>query len=173
MNASRRERVKTWLSLAANVGALVGLLLVVLQLQQNRELMRAQVRHELAMGIVGLLETPAANPQLASVLRRGAAGEPLTPDEAFQFGLRSNALLRYWENVHYQYRQGLYDELEFTQQRAAWRTSLASSAGFVAYWCRVRDLYSPPFRQELDGLLEEGGCGKLPAAGMTFQSEPG
>jgi len=173
MRTSRRERVKTWLSLAANIGALAGLLLVVLQLQQNRELMRAQVRHELAMGIVGLLETPAANPQLASVLRRAAAGEPLTPDEVFQFGLRTNALLRYWEDVHYQYRQGLYDEVEFTRQRAAWRASLAGSVGFIDYWCRVRDLYSPLFREELDGLLEEGGCERVPVPDMTMQSAPG
>jgi hypothetical protein len=72
------------------------------QLQQNRTLMRAQVRHQLAATIVDLLNTPASNSQLASLLRRGAAGEKLTDDEEFQFRLRSNALLRYWEDVHYE-----------------------------------------------------------------------
>ena len=147
-----------WLALAANVGALIGLVLVVVQLQQNRELMRAEIRHELAMGIVELLTTPAANPQLASILRRGALGEPLTPDEQFQFTLRSNALLRYWEDVHYQYRQGLYDESEFSKQKDAWAASLAQSVGFVEYWCAVRTLYSPLFMAEMDGLLSTRTC---------------
>ena len=102
-----------WIALAAaNGGTIVGLVMVIMQLQQNRTLMRAQVRHELATTIVDLLNSSASNSQLASVLRRTGRGEPLTEDEQFQFRLRSNALLRYWEDVHYQYRQGLYDEVE-------------------------------------------------------------
>lgn len=152
------ERLTRWLSLVANVGALIGLLLVGLQLRQNRDLMRAQVRHELAMGIVELLNSPAGNSQLASVLRRGALGDSLTPDDQFQFELRSNALLRYWENVHYQYRQGLYDEVEFAKQKEAWGAAMTTSVAFVAYWCEVRTLYSPLFMAELDGLLTTRMC---------------
>ncbi len=107
-----KERLMQWIALAANAGTIVGLLMVIMQLQQNRTLMRAQVRHELASTIVDLLNTPASNSQLASVLRRGGLGEPLTDDEQFQFRLRSNALFRYWEDVHYQYRNGLYDGIE-------------------------------------------------------------
>lgn len=147
-----------WLSAGANVGALIGLLLIVVQLQQNRELMRAQIRHDLAMGIVELLNTPAADSQLASVLRRGAIGEALTPDERFQFELRNNALLRYWEDVHYQYRKGLYDEIEYAAQKNAWAATLARSVGLVAYWCEVRTLYSPQFMSELDALLTTLKC---------------
>jgi hypothetical protein len=158
-------RLVRWLGLAANVAALIGLYLVVMQLQQNRELTRAQIRHELAVGIVDLLQVPAGNAQLASVLRRGAAGEALTPDELFQFRLRANALLRYWENVHYQYRQGLYDEVEFARQKAAWAASLRDSVGMTRYWCEVRALYSPLFAADLDGLLPAPGCRVGPVTG--------
>jgi hypothetical protein len=146
------------LSFATNVGALIGLLLVVVQLRQNRDLMRAEIRHELSMGIVDLLNTPAANSQLAGILRRASTGESLTPDEAFQFRLRSNALLRYWEDVHYQYRQGLYDEIEFSRQKDAWGETMAGSVGFVKYWCDVRTLYSPLFAADLDALTAPGSC---------------
>lgn len=152
------RRVSRWLSLAANLGALAGILLIVVQLRQNRDLMRAQVRHELAMGIVELLNVPAADSQLASVLRRGALGEPLTPDEQFQFELRSNALLRYWEDVHYQYRQGLYDEVEYAAQKEAWGRTMGSSVGLAVYWCGVRGAYSPRFRAELDDLPAARPC---------------
>lgn len=158
--APREKSFIKWLSLAANVGALIGLLLVVVQLQQNRDLMRAQIRHELAMGIVDLLHTPANNLQLAGVLRRGTIGEELTPDELFQFRLRSNALLRYWEDVHYQYRQGLYDEIEFLRQKQAWAEAMTRSVGLVEYWCEVRTLYSPLFAAELDGFLAGDACSK-------------
>jgi hypothetical protein len=147
-----KERLMQWIALAANGGTIIGLLMVIMQLQQNRTLMRAQVRHELASTIVDLLNTTAGNSQLAGVVRRAGLGEQLTEDEQFQFRLRSNALLRYWEDVHYQYRLGLYDEVEYERQKAAWKATFANSVGFVRYWSEVRTLYSPLFASEIDRL---------------------
>ena len=151
-------QVRSMLSLVANIGALIGLILVALQLQQNRELMRAQIRIGISNTIVDFLHGDAENPQLISVLRRAAVGDKLTPDEQLQFEMRSNALLRYWENVHYQFRMGLYDEAEFEAHRRAWKASMAGSVGLVAYWCRVRHLYSPHFADALDSQLTTYKC---------------
>ena len=159
-----KDRLIQSIALAANCVTILGLLLVILQLQQNRSLMRAQVRHELASTIVDLLNTSANNSQLASVLRRAGLNEQLTADEQFQFRLRSNALLRYWEDVHYQYRLGLYDDVEYSRQKAAWKATFASSVGMVNYWCEVRTLYSPLFASEIDGLLPPHSC--RPAKGQ-------
>ena len=148
-----KDRLIQSISLAANCVTILGLLLVIIQLQQNRTLMRAQVRHELASTIVELLNSSANNSQLVDVLRRAGRGEPLTEDEQLQFRFRSNALLRYWEDVHYQFRLGLYDEVEYSRQKAAWKATFASSVGFVNYWREVRTLYSPRFAAEIDGLL--------------------
>src|SRR5438876_11714944 len=145
-----KERLMQWIALAANGGTIVGLLMVIMQLQQNRILMRAQVRHELATTIVDLLNSSAGNSQLASVLRRVGLGEQLTKDEQFQFRLRSNALLRYWADVHHQYRLGLYDKVEYERQKAAWKATFANSVAFVHYWSEVRTLYSPSFASEID-----------------------
>ncbi len=143
-----------WLTLGANIAVLAGILLLIAELDQNRDMMRAQTRHELAMGIVDLLQTPASNEQLADLMLRAHSGETLTPTELFQFQLRTNALFRYWEDVHYQYRMGLYDEIEFAKQRDAWKASLSHSQLSIRYWCQVRSLYSPEFMHEMDGLLE-------------------
>lgn len=156
------SRAAQWLGVAANLGALVGLLLVVVQLRQNRDLMRAQVRHELASGATNVLLQTAVNPQLASVMRRANAGDSLSPDEAVQFRSRSNALLRYAEDVHYQYRQGLYDEEEFTRQKEAWRLSFERSVAFSRYWCEARPLYSPRFAATMDSLVPAGTCPATP-----------
>ena len=121
-------------------------MVILYSCSRTAALMRAQVRHELASTIVDLLNSSANNSQLAGVLRRGARGEQLTEDEQLQFRLRSNALLRYWEDVHYQFRLGLYDEVEYSRQKAAWKATFGSSVGFVKYWSEVRTLYSPPIR---------------------------
>ena len=142
----------------ANLGALVGLLLLAYELHQNRELTRAQIRHELAIAIVEHQDLGSNNIQLASVVRRGYSQEELTPDERTQFNFHNNAVFRYWEDVHYQYRQGLYDATEFEKQRAAWVDSLSRNPGLVAYWCEVRMLYSSSFADELNGALSTHRC---------------
>ncbi len=152
------DRLARWLTLGANVGVLVGIILLIVELDQNREMMQAQTRHELAMGIVDLLQTPANNEQLADILYRANAGEEMTPREIFQYQLRTNALFRYWEDVHYQYRVGLYDEAEFEKQREAWRVSIAQSAMAAKYWCQVRSLYSPDYAAEMDKLVPSNSC---------------
>lgn len=154
----KSEDLSRWLTLGANIGVLIGLLLLVVELNQNHEMMRSQTRHDMSMGIVDLLLTPASNEQLADVLYRGRIGGELTPEERFQFNLRTNALFRYWEDVHYQYRAGLYDEVEFSKQRDAWQAGLAQNVGQRAYWCDVRELYSPEFMAEMDSIMPGGGC---------------
>lgn len=152
------DTLNKWLSLGANVAVLVGIVLLIVELDQNRDMMRAQTRHEIADGIVDLLLVPASNPQLADLMYRAETGGELTPEENFQFRMRTNALLRYWEDVHYQYRIGLYDDVEFSRQKEAWRAALNRSKGMRDYWCEVRILYSPEYMAEMDQLLPEPGC---------------
>jgi hypothetical protein len=152
------DRANRWLTLGANIGVLIGIVLLIVELAQNRDMIRAQTRHEIAAGIVDLLLVPASNQQLADVMYRAEMGGELTPQEDFQFRMRTNALLRYWEDVHYQYRVGLYDEVEFSKQRDAWKAALDRSKGMYEYWCNVRVLYSPEYMSEMDALLPEPGC---------------
>lgn len=147
------QRLSRWLALGANAAVLAGIALLVVELDQNREMMRAQIRHELASGIVDLLQTSAGNEQLADILLRAQTGDGLNPSELFRFQVRTNALFRYWENVHYQYRMGLYDDVEFARQRDAWRASLGRSREATRYWCLVQALYSPEFAAEMNGLI--------------------
>ena len=130
------NKLNNWLQVGAMFAVLVGLILLVVELRQNRDLMRAQTRHELAMMVVDILHIPAANKQLADVMYRANLGESLTPEELHQFRMRTNALIRYWENVHYQYRQGLYDDSEFDTHRRAWKHLLTGpivSVGIRTY----------------------------------------
>ena len=158
------ESLSSWLALAANLVTITGLLLVLIELNQTQKLTRAQTRHEMSSGIVTLLLDTASNQQLAGVMYRGSQGATLSPAEQFQFDMRSNALLRYWEDVHYQFRMGLYDQEEFKHQRDAWSATLRESRGFRDYWCRVRPLYSQSFADEMNRLLPADACARKPAA---------
>lgn len=50
------------------------------------------------------------------IMRRAQAGEELTADEDWQYFLLFSANVRFWENIHYQYRQDLFDDAEFAAE---------------------------------------------------------
>ncbi len=144
------------IGLFANLGVLVGILLLVYELNQNREIMKAQTRHEMSQGVVDLLLTEATNPELNRILNRGLSGEEITGAELERLEIMMSAYFRYWEDVHYQYRAGLYDDSEFSRQKQSW-ANLLTSRSALEYWCGVRDRHSEAFVMEMDSLLP-GKC---------------
>ena len=152
------DQLNKWLTLVANLSVLLGIGLVIFELNQTRDSIRAQTRSEISSKLTDLMSEVAANPQLASLVRRADDGEELTPDEEKQYGHRSSAMFRYFENVHYQYRQGLYDESEYLAQRKAWRMFFENSRTAARNWCVMRELVSPEFAEEVDSLLASSPC---------------
>ena len=151
-------RLNRWLTLGTNIGVLIGIILLVVELDQNRDMMRAQTRNELFLGSLGLLSLTAENKELADIIVRANQGKELTPTEAFMHGTRSELVFRYWENVHYQYRQGLYDEVEFSRHLETMKAVLLSNDGLMRFWCSERMLFSAPFVAEIDGFLSDREC---------------
>ncbi len=77
----KAKRINRWLTLGANFGVLIGIILLLVELDQTSTMMRAQTRNDVSQGIVDLLSLSANNEQLASLIRRADSGEELTPDE--------------------------------------------------------------------------------------------
>lgn len=152
------DRLTRWLATGGNAAVVVGLLLLVYELNQTRELTRAQMRSEISSGIYDLLAMSANNHQLADLMLRADSGEPLTDAEYFQYASRTRAMFRYFENVHYQYRVGLYDDGEFERQKIAWANYLNGSARAPKIWCDYQHVVSVEFAAELNTLLNNEPC---------------
>ena len=152
------DSLNRWLTLIANVGVLIGIALLILELDQNVTAVKAQTRSELSMGVVQILQDVYADPEFASIIERGDGGGELTPSEQFRYEARSRALLRYWENVHYQYHNGLYDQSEYEAQKHAWKMYFERSTRLADVWCAIQAEYSVRFRAEVSHLIGERGC---------------
>jgi hypothetical protein len=141
-------------AILANVGVLIGILLLVYELYQNRLMMRAQVRSGISDTLVELLSEQSRDSAFMEISRKARAGEALTELEAEQWVVLQQALWRYRENVSYQYRNGLFDEGEYLAQREAWRDILNSNDLIRSIWCGRTDRQSPEFVAEINGLLD-------------------
>ncbi len=145
------------LGILANVGVLIGILLLVYELNQNRALMAAQTRDSLSQATATALQQQAGNSVLADLVRRANSGEQLTPTERSQYIAYTLAWFRVWEDQHYQYRVGLYDESEFAAVRALWIIRLQDEA-MRELWCNFRGTFSPTFFNDVNEALEERRC---------------
>lgn len=150
------ERLNRWVTLGANVAVLVGIVLIIAELNQNHEMMRASTRNEISQGELALLTSMASNSDLVGVLLRAGQGKELSDAERFSVTVQSEAVFRLWQNVHYQGRNGLYDEEEFLKHLDTMRWVLSHSPWLVNYWCESRAIYPTVFVNEIDGLKPTG-----------------
>ena len=156
------EKLNRWLTLAANFGVLAGLVLLLVELDQTSAIERAQTRNDLSNTVIELLFAQATNPKLAEVIVKSNNFEPLTPEEEVMYVSRSEAAFRYWENVHYQHRQGMYDEIEFKRHLHTMDFVINVSGGLQRYWCDGgRDLFSEPFAVDIDRFIPRRKCANL------------
>ena len=152
------DRLNRWLTLGANIAVLVGIALLIIELGQNRDMMRAQIRNEIARGVSDFLPLVIDDREFADTLARSGAGEPLTAAEEVQINAWYSMIFNYWQNVHYQYRQGLYDEGEFSQHVKAISAVIRENPSMNRYWCNERSYTSVPFMEFMDELFGERSC---------------
>ena len=146
------------ITILANVGVLVGIVLLVFELNQNRDMMRAQTRNEISRGAMDLLAIGATSEPLARVLVRANAGEELSPEENIMFINRAELTFRLWENVNYQFRQGLFDPTEYEGNLATINDVLSRNGAYVEYWCARRQMFSRPFVELMAELPATQSC---------------
>lgn len=151
-------KVHHWLTLGANIGVLLGIILLVVELNQNRDMIRSQTRNEISQHLSNRMTSLATNERLAAAVRRGRDGGELTDDEEFQVYLYLVANFRDWENIHYQYRNGMFDEQEYGAEMNVWRSIINTSTASQRVWCSTRQNYAPKFVAELERLITDDIC---------------
>jgi len=156
VEALTKTSVKETVGVVANVGVLIGIILLVFELEQNRQMTRAQTRNALAETTANLQLTLATNPDLQDIFAKATAGETLSAVELQRYRNTWTAFFRFWENVHYQHQIGLYDDSEYFAQRQAWRRVLGNNAVLRDFWCSRQPEVPSDFFDEVTGLLESG-----------------
>jgi len=142
--------------LVSGVAVLVTLIYLIVQLRQNTATIRAQTRGLLTQQSIRVQSLLLENPHVAEVVAKSRKGEVLDDREELIDLTRCFVWFRHWENVHYQYRQGLYDEAEYLAQRRAiaWRMNEGDPA-LRRVWAGVKQRYSPDFVEEMESVIAE------------------
>ena len=116
---SRADSINRWLSLGANLGVLIGLILLVVELDQNSDLVRAQIHQARSDNFESFgVEYADTERLLPTMVKFRAAGGPrdvsalekLDPIERARIRQYMDARIAGYDNLYYQYRNGFLDE---------------------------------------------------------------
>ena len=104
MNA---KRLNTWLSLTANVGVILGLIFLAVELGQNSDLMRVQINQSRADAAMASNESVFNSDYLPQILIKINFGEELSAEETIRYRAWFRASNRNQDNVLHQYLAGM------------------------------------------------------------------
>lgn len=152
------QKLNNWLTLAANVGVIAGIVFLAIEIRQNSDMIRAQTRTQLAEQVTELFSVNMNDKGYADVLLRGNNLGELTAVEQYQYFRHRSAWLNYWNNVVYQYRMGMYDEAEFDLQMAVIRNDMVRFPGLKVHWCDNRKAASEGLIEALEADLQGSYC---------------
>jgi hypothetical protein len=157
------KQLDRWVSLATNVGVLVGIVLLVLELNQNTNLMRAEMHAMRAEAKASRQMEQANSGEIVRILyEASAAGFPqdpkgldvLAPEDRYRFTAFLAGLSEAVQNWHYQCQQELLDE-------ELCRSGYENQARGLIVWSHALDMdfsaSRPSFVADLRRLATESG----------------
>lgn len=156
------DKLNRWLLLIANFGVLIGFFLLIVEIDQNSDLLRAQIRQARSdEHVVARMGVADSNNFLAAMLKFEQAGgfgnfasiEQLSSLEARR--IREFLVARHqdYDSLQFQFQQGYLDQ-EYYDHR------IAPSIRFFAPWWERLGISEgtarrPSFQKEIDRLLFE------------------
>ena len=161
------DRLNQWLSLAANIGVIAGIIFLGVEIQQNtrsidesRSLAEAQAfqsrsdsARELNFGLINTGWTEIV-PKLRELgfPENVDALEEIEPDERIRIRLQESSRWIVLDNLHYQYQQGYLDE-EYYQHKV-----VCSIRRNEPYWEKLsvfRTNVRPSFTAEIERIMRD------------------
>ena len=155
------DRLNRWLTLGANLGVLVGLALLILEIDQNSDLVRVQIEQARSESYVNWLRQSADSEHIPPIYAQMDEMEGtfmerlklLEPVDRVRLILTLEARYYDYENLHSQYQEGFFGE-EYWEQRI-----VPAIAEWAPRWIEINPPDGPSgrqaFKDEVRRILDE------------------
>ncbi len=149
------DRLGRWLTLAANIGVIAGLILVAVQINQNTAITKAQMANDyfiadMALELAMMGENPADSFHKAVYTPdEVTTADAVVLDRYFNYGMVQIQRLQKMDEL------GMADE-GWRERVDYLRWHFGNEIG-RRWWNQVRDDYPADFRQYVDNILVEDG----------------
>ena len=149
------DSTNRWLTLAANVGVLAGIIFLAYEIQQNTAATRLEAAGNFQSSFAEIEMLIAGNPEFAELLRKGREGEEISSAEELRLFVFYSNVLRQWQFTHFQYLSDALDEDIWQGQRAFLAQVIGDDLGLFNHWQLHKRQYSAPFNEVVESMVVE------------------
>ena len=142
------------------IAVVVSLVYLSVQIRQNTKVAKAATRQAIAESTEKLGDDLINNSDMAEIFVRHMSGGELSPVENLRLQARCYRDMQHWENIHYQFNQGLVSQDQWRGFQKNLVTLLAIDA-YREYWEHESTHYSDAFQAEIASILDQSGGGEV------------
>ena len=153
------DKANKWLTLLANLGVLVGIVFLTLEINQSNRIAMQEARSELTSSQLDVEIMFLENPDAAAIMVKLSSGEPLTPEEEFRVSSYALIILNAAAALNLTYENGFTNDRVLQRYMGVHARMIERIPGIAPYLERVmassgltRRGVSPVFDNLLDAL---------------------
>lgn len=146
------ERVNSWLGLVANLGVIIGLVLLAYEVNQSTRATTGAMSQSLTEQSLDFFTLKIDSDTVAKATYKQSLGEDLDDYEKYQLGQHQYFNFRVFENAFLQYRRGLYDDTEWEKYRRIIANIIQTDPIALDMWDRTKDQWTVEFVAEVNAV---------------------
>jgi len=152
MNA---DSVNKWLTLSANIGVVIGLILLIVEIGQNTEMMRAQINQSRTDTALAEQHATYNSDYMPAILAKVRGGEELSDEEKIRYTTYFRAFNRNQDNNLWQYSQGYLGENLPRSIRSAVRYVVGGHDLGIETWHEQKHAYTDDYIAFVDAAIAD------------------
>jgi len=150
----KSERLNWFLTVGANVGVILGLVFLAIQIYQSTLATQATLHLDLVTYGRENAELLASDDELAEIVLRGEEDlTSLSPVERERFLIFTTWRMTVWETAFLNWDTGVVDDRYWNQFDAWYSEMVRSRPGYREWWVETRFAFDPIFREHVDSLV--------------------
>jgi len=147
------DNLSRWLSLLANIGVLLGIVFLVIEIDQNSLETKLQTETSFLSSFTDVELSTASNPELIEALLKSQKGAPLDEADQLRTLLFYRAVLRSYQNTYYQAQTGVLNQDIWRGEQAQMRQSFGFDKGLASFWRANNSMYTEEFNDLVRAML--------------------
>ena len=149
------EKMNHWLTLLANIGVLVGMVFLVIEVRQNTIATEQETVSNFQNGFAAVELMIASNPEFGDLLAKGRNGEKLTPAEFVRLQAFYRNVLRTWQTNISRYDSGGLSSETWEGTQALMSQTFLEDQGLLKHWHQNRNQFNSEFNNMVNTILNE------------------
>ena len=139
------DNVNKWLTLSANIGVVIGLVLLIIEIGQNTEMMRAQINQSRTDTAISEQQAVFNSDYIPALIAKRDRGEPFSEEEMSRYESYFRSGNRNQDNNLWQYNRGFLGENTTRSIRGFARAVIGGSRIGLTTWDSQKYSYTDEY----------------------------